>query len=106
MTDMNSIFGKNTADWFAEPRRTDPVQKEAWLRHCGRKEYTGVRSYGYRQDAVCLLVFIDRLTRQARGDADKAASPDLYLPLKSLAADIRENLRRPLTACGAGRRRN
>ena len=107
MTDMNSIFGKNTADWFAgalgEPT---PVQKEAWPAIAGGKNTLVSAPTGTGKMLSAFWCLSTGLRDRRERDADKAASPDLYLPLKSLAADIRENLRRPLTACGAGRRRN
>ncbi len=98
MTDMNSIFGKNTADWFAGALwRTDsgsegglapPLREERihWCPLLRVPARRGLPSGVYRQ----------AYETGERGTLTKAASPDLYLPLKSLAADIRENLRRPL----------
>ena len=98
MTDMNSIFGKNTADWFAgalgEPT---PVQKEAWPAIAGGKNTLVSAPTGTGKTLSAFLVFIDRLTRQAREGTLTRQLHLIYIsPLKSLAADIRENLRRPL----------
>ena len=98
MTDMNSIFDKNTADWFAgalgEPT---PVQKEAWPAIAGGKNTLVSAPTGTGKTLSAFLVFIDRLTRQAREGTLTRQLHLIYIsPLKSLAADIRENLRRPL----------
>ena len=95
---MNSIFDKNTADWFAgalgEPT---PVQKEAWPAIAGGKNTLVSAPTGTGKTLSAFLVFIDRLSTLAR---EERLEEKLYLiyvsPLKSLAGDIRENLRRPL----------
>ncbi|WP_321028092.1 DEAD/DEAH box helicase, partial [Eisenbergiella tayi] len=91
MTDMNSIFDKNTADWFAgalgEPT---PVQKEAWPAIAGGKNTLVSAPTGTGKTLSAFLVFIDRLTRQAREGTLTRQLHLIYIsPLKSLAADIR-----------------
>lgn len=52
---------------------------------------------GTGKTLAAFLVFIDRLTAQARRGTLKRELQLIYIsPLRSLAGDIRENLRRPL----------
>lgn len=96
-SDMN-IFTKPTAEWFArafgEPTM---VQQEAWpaIKDGGPVLISAPTGTGKTLSAF--LVFIDKLQALAgRGELKE----ELYLiyvsPLKSLAGDIRENLRKPL----------
>ena len=98
MTDLTSIFDENTADWFASTLgEPTPVQKEAWPAIAGGKHTLVSAPTGTGKTLSAFLVFIDRLTRQARAGGLPRQLQLIYIsPLKSLAADIRENLRRPL----------
>jgi ATP-dependent Lhr-like helicase len=65
--------------------------------YCFRKPHAGIGSYRHGKTLAAFLVFIDRLQKMA---LEGTLKQELYLiyvsPLKSLAGDIRENLRRPL----------
>ena len=104
MTDMRTIFDKTTADWFAaalgEPTQ---VQKEAWPAIAGGKHTLVSAPTGTGKTLSAFLVFIDRLMKQAREGTLPRKLQLIYIsPLKSLAGDIRENLRRPLDGISGG----
>lgn len=92
------IFSSPTRLWFGqafgEPTR---VQEEAWPAIAAGKPVLVSAPTGTGKTLSAFLVYIDRLSELAsRGELRE----ELYLiyvsPLKSLAGDIRENLRRPL----------
>lgn len=101
---MRTIFDKITADWFAaalgEPTQ---VQKEAWPAIAGGKHTLVSAPTGTGKTLSAFLVFIDRLMKQAREGTLPRKLQLIYIsPLKSLAGDIRENLRRPLDGISGG----
>ena len=104
MTDMRTIFDKTTADWFAgalgEPTR---VQQEAWPAIAEGRHTLVSAPTGTGKTLSAFLVFIDRLMKQAREGTLPRKLQLIYIsPLKSLAGDIRENLRRPLDGISGG----
>lgn len=98
-----TIFEQETAAWFAQALgEPTPVQKEAWPLIAAGKHVLVSAPTGTGKTLSAFLVFLDRLKRRMR---EGTLKQELYLiyvsPLKSLAADIRENLRRPLQGIGA-----
>lgn len=96
--DILKIFSEPTADWFAETfGKATKVQEEAWPAIAAGKPVLVSAPTGTGKTLSAFLVFIDRLSTLAR---EERLEEKLYLiyvsPLKSLAGDIRENLRRPL----------
>lgn len=104
MEDVLSLFREETAEWFrntlGEPTL---VQKEAWrIIAAGRHTLVSAPT-GTGKTLSAFLVFLDRMKKQAGEGTLKEELQLIYVsPLKSLAADIRENLRRPLEGIGAG----
>ena len=98
LQDVLELFSPATAEWFTntfgEP--TD-VQKAAWPAIAAGKPALVSAPTGTGKTLSAFLIFIDRLNALAR---ERKLKEELYLiyisPLKSLAGDIRENLRRPL----------
>ncbi|MDF2943677.1 MAG: hypothetical protein K0S01_2535 [Herbinix sp.] len=92
------IFNQLTARWFARSLGTPTaVQEEAWPAIAAGKHTLVSAPTGTGKTLSAFLVFIDRLKAQAREDTLKQELQLIYIsPLKSLAGDIRENLRRPL----------
>lgn len=96
--DGKDYFTEDTRKWFEEtfgcPTR---VQEEAWPAIAAGKHVLVSAPTGTGKTLSAFLVFIDRLKAAA---AAGKLQEKLYLiyvsPLKSLAADIRENLNRPL----------
>lgn len=92
------LFSESTADWFAETfGKPTRVQEEAWPAIAAGKPVLVSAPTGTGKTLSAFLVFIDRLNALAR---EGKLEERLYLiyvsPLKSLAGDIRENLKRPL----------
>ena len=92
------IFENATAEWFertlGEPT---PVQREAWPMIAAGEHVLVSAPTGTGKTLSAFLVFLDQMKRQARQGTLKRQLQLIYVsPLKSLAADIRENLRRPL----------
>lgn len=103
MENILSLFTKETAEWFqntlGEPT---PVQKEAWQAIAEGAHTLVSAPTGTGKTLSAFLVFLDRMKRQAKEGALKQELQLIYIsPLKSLAADIRENLKRPLEGIGA-----
>lgn len=100
------IFREETGQWFLEelgqPTR---VQMEAWpLIAAGRHTLVSAPT-GTGKTLTAFLVFLDRLMGLAEEDALPDELQVIYVsPLKSLAADIRENLKRPLAGLGGTER--
>ena len=95
---MLNLFRKETAEWFAgalgEPT---PVQREAWPMIAAGKHVLVSAPTGTGKTLSAFLVFLDQMKRQAEEGLLKQELQLIYVsPLKSLAADIRENLKRPL----------
>lgn len=96
--DSLGIFHKHTARWFADSIGTPTAVQEAAWPAIASGDHTLVSApTGTGKTLSAFLVFIDRLMSMAR---EGTLKQELYLiyvsPLKSLAGDIRENLRRPL----------
>ena len=73
------------------------VQAEAWPRIAAGEDVLLSAPTGTGKTLAAFLVFIDQLTQEAREGGLRDETAVVYIsPLKSLAADIRENLRRPL----------
>lgn len=103
MQDIKNLFGPETLDWFqgtlGEPT---PVQRAAWPNIAEGRHVLVSAPTGTGKTLSAFLVFIDRLKQQAKAGALKNELYVIYVsPLKSLAADIRENLRRPLEGIDA-----
>lgn len=98
MQDVLELFSRPTAAWFrhtfGEPTQ---VQKEAWKEIAAGKPVLVSAPTGTGKTLSAFLFFIDRLMEQAAcGQLEEGLQVVYISPLKSLAADIRENLRRPL----------
>lgn len=103
MENVLRLFREETAEWFrntlGEPT---PVQKEAWELIASGKHTLVSAPTGTGKTLSAFLVFLDRMKKQALEGTLKQELQLIYVsPLKSLAADIRENLRRPLSGIGA-----
>ncbi len=103
MTDIWELFDQKTAGWFEQRLgEPTPVQREAWPAIASGKHVLVSAPTGTGKTLSAFLVFLDRLNRQAQAGTLEHKLHLVYVsPLKSLAADIRENLRRPLTGIGA-----
>ncbi len=103
MQEIRNLFGQETLEWFqgtlGEPT---PVQREAWPNIAKGRHVLVSAPTGTGKTLSAFLVFIDRLKQQAKAGTLKNELYVIYVsPLKSLAADIRENLRRPLQGIDA-----
>ncbi|MCM1569439.1 MAG: DEAD/DEAH box helicase [Roseburia sp.] len=102
MKDCFRLFAPQTGEWFAKNLGAPtPVQEAAWPEIAAEKHVLVSAPTGTGKTLSAFLVFLDRLKKQAE---EGSLKQELYLiyvsPLKSLAADIRENLRRPLEGIG------
>lgn len=100
--DCLQLFDPGTAEWF---RRTlgepTPVQEAAWPAIAAGGHVLVSAPTGTGKTLSAFLVFLDRLKKEAVEGSLKQELQVIYVsPLKSLASDIRENLRRPLTGIG------
>ncbi len=102
MEDVLQLFEAEVQRWFEEKLgEPTPVQKEAWPFIAEEKHVLVSAPTGTGKTLSAFLVFIDRLGKQVREGTLKQELQLIYVsPLKSLAADIRENLRRPLAGIG------
>ena len=96
------LFDEGTQNWFrsalGEPTL---VQQKAWPGIAAGRHVLVSAPTGTGKTLSAFLVFIDRMKREAREGTLKDELQLIYIsPLKSLAADIRENLRRPLDGIG------
>lgn len=103
MEETLKLFREETAEWFrrilGEPTL---IQKEAWPLIAAGKHTLVSAPTGTGKTLSAFLVFLDRMKRQAQEGTLKQELQLIYVsPLKSLAADIRENLRRPLAGIDA-----
>ncbi|MDE7322578.1 MAG: DEAD/DEAH box helicase [Lachnospiraceae bacterium] len=103
MQEIKNLFGQETLNWFrntlGEPTA---VQREAWPNIAHGCHVLVSAPTGTGKTLSAFLVFIDRLKQQAKAGTLKNELYLIYVsPLKSLAADIRENLRRPLEGIDA-----
>ncbi|MDR1439179.1 MAG: DEAD/DEAH box helicase, partial [Clostridiales bacterium] len=102
-TFAGGIFCDETAQWFSrELGEPTPVQTEAWKAILSDRHALVSSPTGTGKTLAAFLVYIDRLSAMAR---EGRLARELHLvyvsPLKSLAGDIRENLRRPLSGIAA-----
>ncbi len=97
---MNSlqIFDALTERWFTKALgKPTAVQEEAWPAIAAGQHTLVSAPTGTGKTLSAFLVFIDRLKAEARKGTLEQELQLIYVsPLKSLAGDIRENLRRPL----------
>lgn len=105
MKNVVTIFEEKTADWFrhtlGEPT---PVQKEAWPLIAAGEHVLVSAPTGTGKTLSAFLVFLDQMNRQAQDGMLEHQLQVIYVsPLKSLAADIRENLKKPLEGMQADR---
>lgn len=102
------LFDVFTRQWFesslGEPTK---VQEEAWPAIANGLDTLVSAPTGTGKTLSSFLVFIDRLMKEAREGSLQQELQLIYIsPLKSLAADIRENLRRPLDGILEEERKN
>lgn len=92
------LFSGSTGQWFQSAfGRPTRVQEEAWPAISAGKPVLVSAPTGTGKTLSAFLLFIDRLNALAAKGELKQELYVLYVsPLKSLAGDIRENLRRPL----------
>lgn len=97
------LFTRETAAWFADALgEPTSVQREAWQIIAEGKHALISAPTGTGKTLSAFLIFLDRMKRQAQaGELPQELQLIYVSPLKSLAADIRENLRRPLQGMGA-----
>ncbi len=103
MENVLTLFEKQTADWFADTLgEPTPVQKESWSVIAEGSHALISAPTGTGKTLSAFFVFLDRMKRQAEAGTLPQELQLIYVsPLKSLAADIRENLKRPLEGIGA-----
>ena len=102
MKDCLQLFDKHTAEWFRD-RLGNPtsVQEASWPAIAAGGHVLVSAPTGTGKTLSAFLVFLDRLKQQAAEGSLKRELQLIYVsPLKSLAADIRENLRKPLEGIG------
>lgn len=92
------IFHENTKRWFERTLGTPTaVQEAAWPAIASGEHALVSAPTGTGKTLAAFLVFIDRLMEMARRGSLRQELYLIYVsPLRSLAGDIRENLRRPL----------
>ncbi len=97
-TSALELFDQLTARWFSRAIGVPTaVQEAAWPAIAAGGDTLVSAPTGTGKTLSAFLVFIDRLKAQAREGTLKNELYLIYIsPLKSLAGDIRENLRRPL----------
>lgn len=96
------LFDQTTADWF-ETTLGEPtlVQQAAWPAIAAGGHVLVSAPTGTGKTLSAFLVFLDRLKREAQEGSLKPQLQVIYVsPLKSLASDIRENLKKPLSGIG------
>lgn len=103
MGNVLTLFEKQTADWFADTLgEPTPVQKESWPVIAEGSHALISAPTGTGKTLSAFFVFLERMKRQATAGMLPQELQLIYVsPLKSLAADIRENLKRPLEGIGA-----
>ncbi|MCM1134088.1 MAG: DEAD/DEAH box helicase [Clostridium sp.] len=97
-----NLFTPQTAKWFKETLGDPtPVQEAAWPAIAAGGHVLVSAPTGAGKTLSAFLVFLDKLKREAEAGSLKRELFLIYVsPLKSLAADIRENLRKPLAGIG------
>ena len=100
--DVLKIFSEPTAGWFAETfGKATKVQEEAWPAIAAGKPVLVSAPTGTGKTLSAFMVFFVRLSTLAMlGRLEEKLYLIYVSPLKSLAGDIRENLRRPLDGIG------
>lgn len=95
---IRKLFSQPTAEWFEQTfGEPTEVQKEAWPAIAKDRDVLVSAPTGTGKTLSAFLIFIDRFKRESRQGTLRQELQLLYIsPLKSLAADIRENLQRPL----------
>lgn len=103
MKNVLNLFEKQTADWFTNTLgEPTPVQKESWPVIAAGSHALISAPTGTGKTLSAFFVFLDQMKRQAQaGELPQELQLIYVSPLKSLAADIRENLKRPLEGIGA-----
>ena len=98
MNNSLDIFDPLTSSWFTRTLgKPTAVQEEAWPAIAAGGHTLVTAPTGTGKTLSAFLVFIDRLKAESRAGTLKKELQLIYIsPLKSLAGDIRENLRRPL----------
>jgi ATP-dependent Lhr-like helicase len=93
-----TLFHSYTANWFQKTLGSPTkVQEESWPSIAEGNHTLVSAPTGTGKTLSAFLVFIDRLKEQAREGTLQQELHLIYVsPLKSLAGDIRENLKRPL----------
>ncbi len=92
------LFQTDTRHWFERALGTPTlVQKQAWPEIVAGRHTLVSAPPGTGKTLTAFLIFLDRLLNEAAKGELKQELQLIYIsPLKSLAGDIRENLRRPL----------
>ncbi|MCM1543238.1 MAG: DEAD/DEAH box helicase [Blautia sp.] len=100
--DCLQLFDKQTAEWFRDRLGSPtPVQEASWPAIAAGGHVLVSAPTGTGKTLSAFLVFLDRLKKQvAEGNLKRELQLIYVSPLKSLAADIRENLRKPLEGIG------
>ncbi|HKM35146.1 MAG TPA: DEAD/DEAH box helicase [Lachnospiraceae bacterium] len=95
---LPSFFTESTREWFAESLGEPTlVQTEAWPHIHEGENILASAPTGTGKTLTAFLVFLDELIAQSvKGTLQEGLQIIYISPLKSLAADIRENLKRPL----------
>lgn len=93
---MEQLFSQQTQKWFAREVGTPTaVQAEGWPHIAAGENVLISAPTGTGKTLTAFLAFIDRFKAQAEaGELPEALCVIYVSPLKSLAADIRENLKR------------
>lgn len=102
IADCLQIFEEETSAWFTQALgKPTPVQEISWPAIAAGGHVLVSAPTGTGKTLSAFLVFLDRMKQMS---AEGSLKQELYLlyvsPLKSLAADIRENLNRPLDGIG------
>lgn len=102
MEECLRLFDTETAEWFRETLGEPTlVQKEAWPAIDSGAHVLVSAPTGTGKTLSAFLVFLNRMKKLAAEGCLKQELQLIYVsPLKSLAADIRENLNRPLAGIG------
>lgn len=102
MEDCLQLFDKQTREWFLDKLGSPtPVQEASWPAIAAGGHVLVSAPTGTGKTLSAFLVFLDRLKSLAAEGNLKGELQLIYVsPLKSLAADIRENLKRPLEGIG------